>query len=446
MNSLQADASAVDRPRILLLAYSCHPDSGSEPGAGWNRALQAARFYPTWLLCDEGRNRQAIERYLAANGPIPNLTFVFVPRSRFEDKLRRVPGMYYPAYHLWHRRAFEIAKKLHRNLRFDLVHQVNLCGFREPGYLWRLDVPFVWGPVGGAQNYPWRFLAGAGWRGALIETARSIANVCQMRFARRVGQAARRAKVMLAANETNAHALACRRGNLPKVELEIGVHPVANQRPRTFHHGGPLRILWSGVFEHRKALHLLLEAVAKLPADVPYELHILGRGPLEKRWHGIAKKLGVDAHCHWLGWLDHQQAIDEFGWADVFAFTSLRDTTGTVVLESLAAGTPILCLDHQGVHDIVTPDCGQKLPVANTKNVVRSIRDALAHWHYNRDELERLSLGAVQRADHYSWRRLGERMAAVYCEVLGVDEAVPQAKSSGSIDAKKRQITAMAGG
>ena len=55
-----------------------------------------------------------------------------------------------------------------------------------------------------------------------------------------------------------------------------------------------------------------------------------------------------------MGWLPHQEAIAQYAWADAFVFSSLRDTTGTVVVEALAAGLPVICLDHQGVHDVVT--------------------------------------------------------------------------------------------
>ena len=208
--SVARDSS--DRPRILLVAYACHPDSGSEPGAGWNRALQTARFFPTWVLCDETINRAVIEQFVTENGPIANLHFVYVRQNRFEQRLRRLPGLFYPLYRQWHRRALGVAKQLQSRLKFDLVHQLNMCGFREPGYSWKLDAPFVWGPVGGAQNYPWRFLAGAGWKGTMTESVRNLLNLWQMRCARRVGQAARRDR------HARRQSDQCKAGLSPRVE------------------------------------------------------------------------------------------------------------------------------------------------------------------------------------------------------------------------------------
>ncbi|NUQ42892.1 MAG: hypothetical protein HUU32_16005 [Calditrichaceae bacterium] len=38
--------------KILISAYACEPDKGSEPGVGWNRVRQIARFYLTTIKDD----------------------------------------------------------------------------------------------------------------------------------------------------------------------------------------------------------------------------------------------------------------------------------------------------------------------------------------------------------------------------------------------------------
>jgi glycosyltransferase involved in cell wall biosynthesis len=437
MSELTNHGSA-ESPRLLLVAHSCRPNAGSELAVGWNRALEAARYFPTWVICDEWFNREEIEKYFAENGVVPNLKFIFVPTTERERRVSRLPTLYYPSYNRWHRRAFKIAEQLHSQHHFDLIHQVNLSGFREPGYTWKLDAPFIWGPLGGAQNFPLRFWRSAGVLGTLGEALRSALNNFQIRCSPRVGKAAKKAAVVLAATSTGARALECRRGSPIDVMLETGVHPRAETLVKDFHHAGPLRILWSGVFEHRKALQLVLEAVAKLPPNVPYELRILGRGALEKRWRKLARRLKVDQHCRWLGWVNHGDVAELYRWADVFTFTSLRDTSGNVVLESFANGTPVVCLDHQGMADIVTGDCGVKLPVTSYTDVINRFSAALTQLHQDRAELERLSRGALARADYYSWRRQGRRMAQVYRAVLQKSKGSPDEDASDSESTKHR--------
>jgi glycosyltransferase involved in cell wall biosynthesis len=411
------------RPRLLMLAAACCPGRGSEPGVGWHRAVQAARYCDTWVLCPENENSQVLRRHLATHGDIPGLNFSFVPRGPVLNFLSRVPGLYYTSYNLWHRRAYRVARQLHAEVGFDLVHQVTLCGYREPGYLWRLGVPFVWGPVGGTQNYPWRFLGQAGWLGGLREALRSVANRVQLRFSPRVRRAAREAAALLAANSTVQRDFARAHGRTPELLLETGLPQVAEapREPRP----GPLRLLWSGELCPWKALSLLIEALARLPGDVAWELNILGRGPLQGRWQRLAARRQVADRIRWLGWLPHAEALRQYDWADLFVFTSLRDTSGNVVLEALASGVPVVCLDHQGVRDMVTPACGVKIPVTRPGEVIDRLAAALTGLARDPAARAALAAGALERAREYHWDRQGERMAELYQRVLdGRSDAV----------------------
>jgi glycosyltransferase involved in cell wall biosynthesis len=409
------------RPRVLLLAYACSPFRGSEPGIGWHRAIEVAKYCDTWVICKQQDYEADIRRYFAVHPAVPGLHFTFVPVARSQRFLRRVPPLWYAAYNLWHRRAFRRAVVLHSEVRFDLVHQVTLSGFREPGYLWKLGVPFVWGPVGGTENYPWRFLTRAGAWGGLQEGARSIANMLQFRFSPRVAKAARAARVLLAANSTagrdlkrvhNAHPVP-----MPIVGSDAHVKarlPQGKGRPE-----GGLRLLWSGLLEPRKALHLLIEALARLPESVDYELRILGRGEMEGPWRRLAERRNVARRCTWMGWLLHEEAQRQYEWADLFVLTSLRDSGPGVVMEALGHGVPVLCLDHQGAADVVTPECGIKIPVTSPREVISGLRDAIAAVAHDPGILEPLRLGALARAQEHLWSRQGRQIAELYEGVLG---------------------------
>lgn len=47
--------------------------------------------------------------------------------------------------------------------------------------------------------------------------------------------------------------------------------------------------------------------------------------------------------------------------ADVFVFTSLRDTSGNVVLEAMSHGLPVIAINHHGVGEIVTDETGIRI-------------------------------------------------------------------------------------
>ncbi len=403
---------------MLLLAYACSPYRGSEPGAGWHRVLEISKYCDAWVICKEKRYQSDIVRYVAENGPLNGLTFHFVKNTKFEKILKGLPGFWYVAYRLWHRRAFRLARELSRDHHFDLCHQVNMCGFREPGYLWKLDVPFVWGPIGGTQNYPFRFLAASGLGGAVKEALRSIINLGQLRYSPRVRHAVRKASAIVVANSQAERDFVRFYGVRPRRILDVGIDSHVDAiKPKKLR-GDTLNILWSGALNHHKALHLLFESLKSLPPQVKYEVRILGRGPLAGRWRRLARKYHLDDRCKWTGWLPHEEALDQYRWADIFVFTSLRDTCGTVVLEALSAGVPVVCLDHQGAGDVVTPDCGVKIPVLTPEDTIRRLSSTIEMLATKSQVLEALSQGAKSRAEDFLWTRNGELMQKVYETVL----------------------------
>ena len=406
------------RPRVLQLSYACSPVRGSEAGVGWRRALHSAKHFDTWVICEEHEFAGEIQQYVRTHGEIPGLHFVFVPINQRQWSWGQIHNaVWYAVLRRWHRQAYQVAQRLHKRIGFDLVHQVTFCGYREPGDLWKLDAPFIWGPIGGTQDYPWRFLPCAGIGGAVEEMCRVVMNNFQLRFSRRVRRAAHKAAVILAANRTNRDRFGRAHGIDLPILPDVGIDRVGAV-PRTEPHQGPIRLLWSGLLTHRKALHLLLHALAQVPSDVSFELRVLGEGRLKRRWRKLAERLGIAQRVAWMGWLPHGEAMEQYAWADAFVFSSLRDTTGTVVVEALAAGLPVICLDHQGVHDVVTDDCGLKIPVTTPRSVIAGLRDAIVRLARDEAERQRLGRGAVERARDYLWSRQEQPMTDLYRRVL----------------------------
>jgi len=414
----QTSSPETSVPRVLIIAVACSPVRGSEGGVGWNRAIQSARFFDTCVVTRECDLSREILDYIKANGEIERLRFVVVPDSKMGLFLENFGISFYLSYYLWQRRAFKVAKELNIQQPFDLVHQTTYCGYREPGLCWKLPIPFVWGPFGGTQDLPWRFLTSLGFSGGLREAFRTTVNQFQLRFGRAARNAFRNSAAVIAANASVQKDCLKYFGVSPEVRLETGINRIATQPKPMLDTSRPLRILWSGGLQPRKSLHLLLHALEQIPSELKVEVRILGHGSEMSRWMKLAKKLRVDDHTQFLGWLPHHEALQLLSWADVFVFTSLRETSGNVVLEALAEGLPVIVLDHQGVRDIVTEDCGIKIPVTSPNVVAAALAKAIAGLAKAPERYQALSAGALVRAKTYAWDSHGEHMAAVYRRVM----------------------------
>jgi glycosyltransferase involved in cell wall biosynthesis len=340
-----------------------------------------------------------------------------VPLNRAEHALMSLRATFYAGYRRWLRRAFSAAEQLHAADPFALVHHTSFCGYREPSDGWRLGAPFVWGPIGGTHAFPmayWRELEPLA---ALRELGRNLLNRRQMRRSGRVQLARNAAAAILAANRQVAGDLRATFGILP-VCLETGVSPRTDAPRRRRHSGEPLKILWSGRLRPWKGLSLLLKALAALPADSDYRLRVLGEGPSQRRWQRLARKIGIAHRVEWVGWPEYSGQLPHYDWADAFAFTSLRDTSGTGLLEALAAGAPIIGVNHQGAADVMTDECAIRVPVSAPAATIAGFRDAVLRLSTDNDCLQRLRLGALARAADFHWETHWKFMRCVYHQAL----------------------------
>lgn len=161
---------------------------------GWNYLRLIAHGREVWALVEQEKWETDITRWLSEHpGEMTNVHFVFIrkPRCRW---LRRIwPPSYYWFYRIWQGRAYRIGVRLHAKINFDCAHQLNMVGFREPGYLWNLPIPFVWGPVGGLGQTDRRLFGLLPFSGKGEFLFRNVINGFHAHFLRRPRLAARKA-------------------------------------------------------------------------------------------------------------------------------------------------------------------------------------------------------------------------------------------------------------
>lgn len=392
---------------------------------GWGRTLGAAKVAETHVVTSEA-NFEVLVR-ARTEGLLPGNVYFYTPKPDARLRyLERKPPLFaynYRAYHHWQILTRQLITDLHLREHFDLVHQVNVCTFREPGYGHMLDIPFIWGPVGGTQNFPTRFLTTLSPAEAVKEGLRSLANRLALRKIR-VRRAAARAATLFAANSTNARDFAKVLRKNPESLLETGLHEVAEPdrsryqtrlaKAQSSQSLPALRLLWSGELQTRKALPILLRALALLPADVAWKLDVLGDGPMRERWEEQSRRLGLATNVQFLGSLPFPDATRYMHSADLFCFSSLRDTSGNVVLEALAAGVPIVCFDHQGASDMVSASCGVKLHVGSPRSAYMDWARTIEALARDPERLLRFSYGATQQARKFLWVKNHDVMNALY--------------------------------
>lgn len=433
------------RLKVLISAYACSPVRGSEPGMGWGWVEALSQHHDLWVITEKDEFEEEVEAELHKRPELrQRVTFFFIAKDRHRTLRKLWPPSFYWFYREWHRKAYELAVELDKEVRFDLCHQLNMIGYREPGYLWQLGRPFVWGPVGGAGGVPIRFCTVLGVKGLLYFSCRNLINLWQIRYDKRVSKALARAAVFMTATSREHDIFLRVRGRESYVVNETGknAHSESVIARETVRDVGRIRLSWSGMHRPLKALPLALKALAMLPDRNSWHLDIVGSGPMTKSWQRLAERLRISPNCTWHGWLSQSLATKVVGESDVFLFTSLSEGTPHVVMESLSMGVPVICLDHCGQRDIVTENCGIKIPVTTPRDVTRHFARAISYLTVHRDELERLRREAfsLMQRDTHSYETKARTVSALYENVI---QGYGQSKEPASSQPPTSNLTQM---
>lgn len=402
--------------KVFLSVYACEPDKGSEPGVGWHVATgMAARCQV--LAITRANNRPAIEAALANRaGPHPEFLYYDLPPLLLRLK-KRVLGTsaYYILWQIaarWHFR--------HEIQKADLIHHVTFNGVQFPGFWMATGKPVLLGPLGGGMTCPPAMLPLFG-KAARKESIRTWI-VRHLHFLPWWNPILAAADTVLAANRETADLLEKHRHGTVPVMLETAVDPASISKQQRLPRPADalLRVLWLGQWEPRKAAVLALHALAiALEAAPDIRLIFAGSGPEESRMRTEAARLGISEQVDFLGRVPKAEVNALMDNSDAFLFTSIRDTSGNVVLEAMSRALPVIAVWHQGVREICDPASALLVEPTTPEETARGLAACLVRLRQEEGLGERIGAAGRERiTEHFTWPIYLDRMATLYQRIL----------------------------
>jgi glycosyltransferase involved in cell wall biosynthesis len=403
------------RLKVLISAYGCEPEQGSEAGAGWGWSMQIARFHEVWVIT-RANNREAIERALTKE-PTPNVHWVYFDLPdwwRFWKKGQRGIRLY---YYLWQIGSYCIGRRLHDRVGFDLAHHLTFGTYWMPSFLALLPIPFIWGPVGGGESSPKPLFKTFSLKGKAYECLRDIARWRgeQDPFVRMTARRARLALATSPETEKRLKKLGC-----PQVRIfpqsGISYKEVPSLRAVPLHNGNPFRLVSIGRLLHWKGFHLGLKAFAQLHQEFPdSEYYLIGDGPERRNLESLAEKFRIAGKVRFWGNLPRQRVMEKLLECDALVHPSLHDSSPWVCLEAMAVGRPVICLDLGGSGLQVTNETGVKVPAITPVQVVHDLAKAMYRLAQEPGLRACMSEAGQKRiAEEFLWDKKGEWMNTVY--------------------------------
>lgn len=416
------------RPHILVLAYMLSPYKGSEFSVAWNYVTEMSKDNDLTVLYGiSGKHMgdcDVMEEYIQRH-PINGVKLVAVRPNRFANALNwlnrhdTLVYTFYYAYQVWQRLAFKEAKRLMKITSFDLVHYVGMIGYREPGYLWKLGLPYVWGPVSGANNAPIQLMKKMPLSGKVKQLFRNMANNIQFHHSGRLKKALKATDILLTATSENHDKFLCVHNKesicIPENAIlgEIDLNKVKFESPKQYN------LIVVGTLDARKSVGTLLEAVTEMKHIDRIHIDIIGDGPLRGCLENQVRQAGISDAVTWHGLLPREKAVKMFDNAHLHIITSVSEGNPTTIWEAMMHGVPTLSFDHCGMHDTLREGAGILIEIKPTyeENVV-TLTETLDLLVEHPDRFKELADATIKRGVEYTWEERRCFLNRLYSKLL----------------------------
>ncbi len=397
---------------------------GSEPGMAWNWCVNLAKYCELHIIT-EGEFRNKIEEAVSTLPQGKNMHFYYNP---VPDDVRRMcwnqgDWRFYKYYKQWQWRTYEKAKEIIAVKHIDILHQLNMIGFREPGYLWKIEgIPLVWGPIGGLKQFPLAYAQGGGFKMRLFNLLKNTINILQLKYDGRVNIALHKAALLISSIPDSYHAIKKHHG------LESVIIPETGCFEETYHEDGMhdfggkyLNVMWVGKFDFRKRLDIALRTMATVcNSYIVFQVFGTGNEQQVKNAQEYCRNLGIEdwVKIEWMGSCTNDRVQKAMRESHLFFFTSVSEDTSTVVMEAISNHLPVLCFDTCGMGYVVNDKVGIKIPLTHPARSVKDFAEKIEYLYAHRDVLKRMSENCRERQRELSWDSKAQRMVEFYNQII----------------------------
>lgn len=390
---------------VLVLSFAVSPYRGTEYAVGWNFIVNMSKVNKLFVLYAHEICKNDIEHFLSKE-QLENVEFFYCGTNKNKRKNVNILVDFYSFYQeskKLHKRALKIAEQLVRERSIDCVHYLNPIGFKEPGYLWMLNKPYVWGPVQGVANWPIACCRILSFRGWFEYLCRMLFHNLQLYLNLRVRRAFLRADVVVAATKDSKRQI----DRVFKIKSlfrpENALLRVEASTPIFFEKGERLRLFFAGTLNDRKGLMLFLCALAGFVRKRHVELHVCGDGPLLNSLKKFCLRKHLDDIVIWYGNQPREYVQNLFRTMHLLIIPSLSEATTTVLFEAMSKGVPILSLNHCGMGSVLNEDVAFLIKIGSFYQIVNDITNSLNLILDEPAIIERKSKAMLDLAPKYLW-------------------------------------------
>jgi glycosyltransferase involved in cell wall biosynthesis len=419
------DKVLINKPNVLLIAEAANPEWVSVPLVGWSLAVALGKVANVHIVTQirnkdaflragmvEGRDFTAIDSEAFAR-PLWKLGSVLrMGEGKGWTALQAVSALSYPYFErlIWKQFGADIKAG-----KYDIVHRVTPLSptISSPiaAKCARAGVPFIMGPLNGGVPWPKSFDAERRQEREWLSYVRGVYKALPGRK-----KTLKHASAVLVGSRHTQSEIPDNLQDKCIYMPENAIDPARfsnNAKPVN----GVLRACFIGRMVPYKGPDMLLQAALPLLNSGELKIDMIGDGPMLEQLKSIVTDCADAVTFH--GWCAHEQVQDIAANCQLFAFPSIREFGGGVVLEAMALGLTPLIVDYAGPGELVTKTTGFKVPIGTRYQIISEFREKLKTIVQAPDILSATGAASRKRVqDYFTWDKKAQQVSQVYDWVL----------------------------
>ena len=400
---------------IIVSAYSCEPLKGSEPAVGWNWVLELGKRNRVHVIT-RANNQTVIKQHLPEE-IASNVVFHYYDTPDIIKNLKhKDKGLYFYNF-CWQIGIVNVAKRIIRSEKVDYILHITFGSVWMPTFLPLLRPRFIWGPMGGGECVPFPFIGVLPFKQRIVQLFRYILNYTTV-INPLILLPACKSEVILARTPNTKDIMPFFTRKKTRVLLETAMEDEIFKREKKEYGADVIKMVISARFISIKNIPLVIKALKYIQTSKPWKLTLLGSGPDKKLIENTIKAEGVGQQVSIIPYLPREEALDMIEHSDIFIFPSLKEGGTWALMEAMAIGLPVVCLDWAGMAVETTSDTAIQIPVSNPRKMEKDFGHAISLMINSPQLRKQIGQAARKRIKEvFNWNAKGLYMEALFDEI-----------------------------
>ena len=342
---------------ILVVAYACEPNRGSEPGVGWSWVnLLAKNSSYIITVITRANNKNVIEKYFESH-PTENIEFLYYDLPTIILKYKNGDKNIKLFFTMWQLGVVKFIKKNIDFKKYDFIWDFNFGSLSLPNFIYKLNKSYIIGPISSKKSIPIGYLAEMKSKDKYKYLMQQFMreNIWTNYFS---WKTIKKAKKIITCNEFT-------REFLPRGKKEDSisvfhngiVRDVLAERMMNYECNDNISFIYAGRLISSKNLEVAIKAfkiVKEFNNNFTFE--IIGKGEDEKKLKKLVEKFNLERNIFFKDKISQKELFEKYKKADFFIFPSLLEVSSTSVMEAMYYGLIPICLRIDGMEQILKND------------------------------------------------------------------------------------------